>query len=99
MNIRRGSVKLALFGSAWNSYGTLETVKPDAWIPHSHADDVVPLGDRAEPVRDRGVRASAPIEFGNDHRLADPEPLEAILRASHPTASGRIDGEDDFESV
>jgi hypothetical protein len=42
---------------------------------------VVPFPDSEELFRNSGLPASALIEVGNDHRLADPEPLEAMLRA------------------
>jgi hypothetical protein len=53
-------------------------VKPGKVILHSRADDVVPFADSGELAR--SSRATL-IEVGNDHRLADPEPLEAILKA------------------
>jgi hypothetical protein len=43
--------------------------------------DVVPFGDSEELVSNSGLPASALIEVGDDHRLADPEPLAAMLRA------------------
>ena len=48
---------------------------------HSRADDVVPFADSEELVKNSGLPASALIEVGGDHRLADPEPLAAMLRA------------------
>jgi hypothetical protein len=50
-------------------------------ILHSRADDVVPFGDSEELVRNSGLPAWTLIEVGNDHRLADPETLEKMLRA------------------
>jgi hypothetical protein len=50
-------------------------------ILHSRADDVVPFADSEELVRNSGLSSSALIEVGDDHRLADPEPLAAMLRA------------------
>jgi hypothetical protein len=41
---------------------------------------VVPFGDSEELVRNSGLPASALIEVGTDHRLADPEPLTAMLK-------------------
>jgi len=43
--------------------------------------DVVPFADSEELVRNSGLPASALVNVGNDHRLADPEPLEAMLWA------------------
>ena len=43
--------------------------------------DVVPFADSAELVKNSGLPESALIEVGDDHRLADPEPLKAMLEA------------------
>jgi hypothetical protein len=56
-------------------------VKPGAVILHSRADDVVPFADSEELVRNSGLPVSALIEVGTDHRLADREPLKAMLEA------------------
>ena len=58
----------------------MKTVKPGTAILHSRADDVIPFADSEELVRNSGLPASTLIEVGCDHRLADPEPLEAMLR-------------------
>ena len=61
-------------------------MKPGTVILHSRADDVVPIVDSEELVRNSGLPSSALIEVGNDHRLADPEPLEKMLRACEARA-------------
>ena len=81
MSIQSGAAKLVLLCPAWRKYGTVGTVKPGTVVLHSRADDVVPFADSEQLVRDSGLSASALIEAGNDHRLADPEPLEALLKA------------------
>jgi hypothetical protein len=81
MNINSGDVKLVLLCPAWRKWGTVRTVKPDTAILHSRADDVVPFGDSEELVWNSGLPASALIEVGTNRRLADPEPLAAMLRA------------------
>ena len=65
----------------WKKWGTAKTVKPGTVILHSRADDVIPFADSEELVRKSGLPATALVEVGEDHRLADPEPLEAMLRA------------------
>jgi hypothetical protein len=50
-------------------------------ILHSRADDVVPFSHSEELVRNSGLPLSALIEVGTDHRLADPEPLKAMMEA------------------
>jgi fermentation-respiration switch protein FrsA (DUF1100 family) len=66
---------------AWKKHGTARTVKKNTTILHSRADDVVPFSDSEELVRTSGLPASALVEVGGDHRLADPEPLAAMLQA------------------
>ncbi len=56
-------------------------MKPGTLILHSRADDVVPFEDSVELTTKSGLPESALIEVGRDHRLADPGPLEALLRA------------------
>ncbi len=53
-------------------------MKPGTVILHSRADDVVVFADSEELARTSGATL---IEVGTDHRLADPEPLAAMLRA------------------
>jgi alpha-beta hydrolase superfamily lysophospholipase len=80
MNINGGSAKLVLLCPAWKKWGTARTVKLGTVILHSRADDVIPFADSEELVRNSGLPTSALIEVGNDHRLADPEPFQAMLR-------------------
>ncbi len=78
MNINSGSAKLVLLCPAWKKWGTARTVKLGTVNLHSRADDLIPFADSEELAQKRGA---ALIEVGNDHRLADPEPLEAMLGA------------------
>jgi hypothetical protein len=50
-------------------------------ILHSENDDVVPIADSRELLVRSGLRATALVVVGNDHRLADAEPLVAMLAA------------------
>jgi hypothetical protein len=79
MNIKSGNAKLVLLCPAWKKYGTARTVKPGTMILHSRNDDVVPLADSEELVRNSGLPDLALIEIGSDHRLAESEPLERML--------------------
>ena len=81
INLNSGEARLVLLCPAWKKFGTAKTVKPGTVILHSRADDVVPFADSEELVRSSGLPASALIEVGDDHRLADPEPLEKMLEA------------------
>ena len=78
MNMDSGGAKLVLLCPVWKKHGTARTVKPGTVILHSRADDVVPFADSEELARNSGATL---IEVGNDHRLADPEPLAAMLTA------------------
>jgi len=81
MNIHSGKSPLVLLCPAWKKYGTATAVKPNAVILHSRADDVVPFADSEDLARDSGSPASALIEVGTDHLLADPHTLSAVLTA------------------
>lgn len=81
MNLNSGNTPLVLLCPAWKNWGTAKKVKPGTAILHSRADEVIPFADSEELVKNSGLLPSALIEVGNDHRLADPEPLEAMLWA------------------
>jgi len=49
-------------------------------ILRSRADDVISFADTEELVKNSGLPNYMLIEVGNDHRLADPESLEMMLR-------------------
>jgi pimeloyl-ACP methyl ester carboxylesterase len=84
MNINIGEANLVLMCPAWKKWGAAKTVRPSTVILHSRADDVVPFAYSEELVRDSGLPAKALMEVGTDHRLADPESQEAMLRACEP---------------
>ena len=66
---------------AWKKWGIARTAKPGTVILHAEADDVVPIADSRELAAASGLPESALIVVGADHRLADPEPLAAMLAA------------------
>ena len=81
MNIDSGATPLVLLCPAWKRWGGARTVKKNTTILHSRADDVVPFADSEELVRSSGLPPAALVEVGKDHRLADPQPLTAMLGA------------------
>jgi hypothetical protein len=81
MNIKSGEAKLVLLCPAWKKWGTARTAKPGTVILHARADEVVPFADSDELARNSDLSASALIAVASDHRLADPEPLERMLKA------------------
>ena len=81
MNIDSGRTPLILLCPSWKKWGTATTVNSNTIILHSKADDVVPFQLSVELIRNSELPDSSLIEVGTDHRLADPEPLEAMLKA------------------
>ena len=81
MNISSGGARLVLLCPAWKKYGSAKTVKPGTVMLHSRADDVIPFAHSEELVKKSGLSATALVEVGNDHRLAEREPLEMMSKA------------------
>ncbi|HKI34193.1 MAG TPA: alpha/beta fold hydrolase [Gemmataceae bacterium] len=81
MNVRAGATPLVLLCPAWKHWGAERRVKPGTIILHSEADDVIPIADSRELLRNSLLPESGLVIVGRDHRLADPEPLRALLTA------------------
>ena len=81
MNIESKDTPLVLLCPAWKNWGTVTKLKPNSVILHSRQDDVIPFSDSEELVANSGLPPETLIEVGDDHRLADPEPLKAMLEA------------------
>jgi alpha-beta hydrolase superfamily lysophospholipase len=81
MNLDSGSTPIVLLCPAWKRWGTATKVKPGTIILHSEADEVIPFAESLELVRASGLPESALVIVGTVHRLADPEPLAAMLAA------------------
>lgn len=81
MNIKSGDTPLILLCPSWKNWGTAPPLKTNSVILHSRQDDVIPSADSEELVANSGLPSETLIEVGNDHRLADPEPLKAMLEA------------------
>lgn len=81
LNIDSGTTPLVLLCPAWKNWGAANMLKANALVLHSRADDVIPFADSQQLVRQSGLAAETLIEVGSDHRLADPEPLAAMLAA------------------
>jgi len=73
--------------TAWKAQKEWENRKRPSWslevqmIRHSRTDDVIPFADSEELVANSGLPPETLVEVGNDNRLADPEPLKAMLEA------------------
>lgn len=81
INIDSGDTPLVLLCPAWKNWGTVTKLKPNSVILHSRKDDVIPFADSEELFANSGLPSETLIEVGQDHRLADPEPLRAMLNA------------------
>jgi alpha-beta hydrolase superfamily lysophospholipase len=86
MDLESGSTPLVLLCPDWRRWGTATAVRPGTVILHSEADDVIPIAESRELVRASGLPWSALVMVGNDHRLAEREPLEAMLKACERAA-------------
>ncbi len=64
-------------------------MKPNTVIVHSRADEVVPFSDSEELVRNSGLPELALIVVSTEHRLADEESLQMMVRAVEATARDR----------
>ena len=81
MNIVTGGTGLVLLCPAWRKYGSVRIVKPRTVILHSMLDEIVPFADSEELIRNSGLPRESLVEVGQDHRLADPESLSAMVAA------------------
>ena len=82
VNMQSGNTPLVLLCPAWKRWGSATITKRNTTILHSRTDDVIPFEDSEELAENSELHEGALIEVGKDHRLADPEPLEAMLRAA-----------------
>ncbi|WP_417737300.1 alpha/beta hydrolase [Rosistilla oblonga] len=100
MNIESGDTPLVLLCPAWKKWGTAKRLKPNAVILHSRNHDVIPFEDSEDLVLKPRFYAGRLIEVGNDHRLAEPEPLLAMLDALFDlTWLGRIKSRRFLEAI
>ncbi len=85
MNLACGTARLVLLCPAWRRWGTAQRVKSGTVILHSRVDEVIPFADSEALVLASGLPRTALIEVGEDHRLATPAPLAAMLAACRST--------------
>ena len=81
VNMQSGQTPMVLLCPAWKNWGIVTRVKPNTIIIHSKDDDVIPFGDSQELAANSNLANENLIEIGSDHRLADLEPLQAMLDA------------------
>lgn len=81
VNMNGGDTPSVLLCPAWKNWGHATTVTPNTLILHSRRDEVIPFADSKELLANSGLPPDMLIHVGNDHRLADPESLNAMLEA------------------
>ena len=82
MALQSDGVPLVLLCPAWKRWGSVRSVPPNTTILHSRNDEVIPFAESEELVAASGLPRMPLIETGNDHRLADPDSLRAMLQAA-----------------
>jgi hypothetical protein len=82
MNLDAGATPRVLLCPAWKRWGNATRVPPGTLILHSREDEVIPFADTLELLANSGLSEDAALRVtGHDHRLADPESLQALLAA------------------
>jgi hypothetical protein len=72
---------LVLLAPAWRRCGVEPSVRRDTRVLHGIKDDVVPLADSIELETRSNLPPENLIPVNDDHRLASPRALEALLHA------------------
>ena len=91
MNLNRPNARLVLLCPAWKKWGDARTVPADTILIHSRADEVIPFEHSVELAANSELPSGSLRDIGNDHRLADSEPLDAMLEAcEHPFRSKKM---------
>jgi len=81
VNIRSGVLPLVLLAPAWKKWGAATTVRQPVTILHSPYDDVVPIEDSRELLRNSGLSEDRLVIVGDDHTMSDMAALTALLEA------------------
>ncbi|EHQ52949.1 hypothetical protein ECTPHS_09677 [Ectothiorhodospira sp. PHS-1] len=81
MALNSHRIPLVLLCPAWRLWGTADRVKAGTLILHSPADEVIPFTDSRYLVDNSRPAVVTLITVGSDHRLADPDSLQTMLRA------------------
>ena len=75
-------IPLALLAPAWRACGVSSQVRQRAVvILHSPGDDLVPLEDSRELLRNSGLPESALVVVGDDHSMIDEAAVNALIVA------------------
>jgi alpha-beta hydrolase superfamily lysophospholipase len=88
MNLDTGAAPLVLLCPAWKRWGAAITLKPQTVILHAAADEAIPIAESRELLKNSGLPEAVLLVVGTEHRLADPEALQAMLKAVERVARG-----------
>lgn len=90
MGIKSESVPLVLLCPAWKRFGCTTQVKPETFILHALADEVVPYQDSIDLLHQSGLDETRLICVGHNHRLADTDALQALQDAVAVSGMSRL---------
>jgi esterase/lipase len=88
LNIQTGNTPLVLIAPSWRTRGSTTKAKPSTIIVHSEHDDVVPVADSRELLRNSGLPEDHLVVAGENDRMVDEEAFGALLRAIERVANG-----------
>jgi pimeloyl-ACP methyl ester carboxylesterase len=88
LNIETGKTPLVLIAPSWRKRGSATRAKAATIIIHSEHDDVVPIADSRELLRNSELPEDHLIVAGENHRMVDEEAFGALLRAIERAANG-----------
>lgn len=80
MNLQAGHTPAVLLAPAWRKWGKATTIGAGTVILHSPNDDVVPIDDSRELVRQSGLPDDHLLVVGEDHRMIDAEAFRRCWR-------------------
>lgn len=81
MSIDSNATPLILIAPAWKNWGTITTLKPETAVLHSPYDELVPIEDSRELLRNSGLADDRLVAVGEDHRMIDEGAFVALLEA------------------
>ena len=72
---------LVLIAPAWSRWGERATVGPATLILHSQHDDVVPIENSRELLKQSGLPKERLIVVGQNHKMTDAAAFDALVSA------------------
>jgi len=79
MNLDSADVPMILIAPSWKKRGTVRRAKPGTRILHSEHDEVVPVEDSRELVRESGLPEEHLVVVGENHKMTDEAAFGALL--------------------